>query len=206
MLRIVAVCTGNVCRSPLAEVLLASQLDDLDVSVTSVGMRALVGDPMTPETRQLAEQHGADAGRIARHRAQLATEPVLAEADLIFGMAREHRGGVVDLAPAQLRSTFTLREFARLARETTDDELREATSRAGNARQALQLARGHVASMRGAVELPADPAEDDVIDPYRRSVEVYERTAAQLVPAVAEVTRVIRTALRAPATAPGVGD
>jgi protein-tyrosine phosphatase len=45
------------------------------------------------------------------------------------------------------------------------------------------------------VDLPADAADDDVIDPYRRSWKTYELTASQLVPAVDEVVRVLRIAL-----------
>src|SRR5690606_12746543 len=46
---ILTVCTGNICRSPLAEAVLASRLADLDLRVHSAGTQALVGHGMPPE-------------------------------------------------------------------------------------------------------------------------------------------------------------
>jgi len=52
-----------------------------------------------------------------------------------------------------------------------------------------------VASRRGVVIPPDDPDDDDVVDPYGRPLEIYELSAAQLRPAVAEVVRALRIAV-----------
>ncbi|GGH41149.1 arsenate reductase/protein-tyrosine-phosphatase family protein [Microbacterium album] len=205
MLRVLTVCTGNVCRSPLAEVLLASALPADRVEVRSAGMRALVGDPMTPETVELAHKFGGASARVVGHRARLATESVLQEPDLIIGMAREHRHAVVDLMPSRLRATFTLRELARLAREATDAELQEAVSGSDDPVQRLRSALALLASLRGVVEPPVDPAEDDVVDPYLRDAEVYRRAASELVPAVREVARLLSIVATEPHKPAGAG-
>lgn len=193
MLELLTVCTGNICRSPLAEVLLRERLAPLDVRVSSAGTRALVGSGMTPEAQRLAADNGASDA--ASHRARLLTDGLLETPDLILAMAREHRGAVVDLAPRRLRATFTVREFARLARHANDVSIARAVAGAADPRDALRLAMAHVAAMRSEAEPPADASDDDVVDPYRRSWKTYELSASQLVPAVDEVVRVLRIAL-----------
>ena len=51
-------------------------------------------------------------------------------------------------------------------------------------------------SLKGLVLPPSDPADDDVTDPYGRSWSTYERTAAQLEPAVESVVRVLKMAVQ----------
>lgn len=191
---IMTVCTGNICRSPMAEVLLRSALAELGVRVHSAGTHALVDEGMTEQALQLAVAHGADTTASGDHRARLLTGPLLTETDLVLTMAREHRSQVVQMMPALLHRTFTLREFARLAEALTDDEVRSGVAAAGpDAGARLQALARLIGSQRGMV--PAEPDNDDVIDPYRRSQKTYDLSASQLVPAVAEAARVIGAAL-----------
>ncbi|WP_261393562.1 low molecular weight phosphatase family protein [Microbacterium esteraromaticum] len=191
---ILTVCTGNICRSPMGEVLLRASLSDAGVRVHSGGTHALVDHEMTEQAQQLAVRHGADATDSSAHRARLLTEALLNESDLILAMAREHRSHIVQMAPAVLHRTFTVREFARLAATLTDDDVRNGVAAAGSdAGARLQALARLVGGQRGMV--PAQPDEDDVIDPYRRSQNTYDLSASQLVPAVAEVERVVRVAL-----------
>jgi protein-tyrosine phosphatase len=95
-----------------------------------------------------------------------------------------------------MRSTFTVREFERLAKNVGDAEIRDEAEAAGDdpharVRAVLALLRAH----RDRVEAPVDPADDDVVDPYRRSWEVYQQSASELAPGLAEVARVLRIAL-----------
>jgi protein-tyrosine phosphatase len=64
MIRVVFVCTGNVCRSPLAEGLLNSRIIEAgraaDIEVDSAGIHALVGEPPQPLSIELAQELGAD--------------------------------------------------------------------------------------------------------------------------------------------------
>ncbi|UWF78589.1 low molecular weight phosphatase family protein [Microbacterium sp. EF45047] len=187
-------CTGNVCRSPLAALLLRSSLRDLGVVVHSAGTHALVDEAMTPEALQLALANGADADDAARHRGRLVQERMLIEADLTLTMTREHRAFAVQLAPSRLHRVFPVREFARLAATMTDDELLDAAEGDGdNTRARLGSTVIAISHRRGLTAGGTD--EDDVIDPYRRSAEVYERSARELVPALAQVERVVRLAL-----------
>jgi protein-tyrosine phosphatase len=126
----------------------------------------------------------------------MVTELALTSPDLILTMTRDHRRRVVELAPSHTRAAFTLREFARLAMGVSDDELRAACESAGtDAAGRVRAAVGEVALRRGMAALPVDAADDDVIDPFRRSWEAYELSAGQIAPAVDEVVRVMRLAL-----------
>lgn len=193
---ILTVCTGNICRSPLAAQLLTARLRDLGVVATSAGVRARDGAPMTAEAAALAARRGVDPGASAAHRARYLTAAHLAAPVLVLAMARDHRREVVELAPARLRTTFTIREFARLAGDVSDDEIRAASDAAGpdpTARLAAALAV--VAGRRGLVVPASSPDDDDVVDPYGRSQTTYDRSLAELEPGVSAVERVFRVSL-----------
>ena len=96
--RIVFVCTGNTCRSPLAqalcEKLLAERLKctvpELPARgyiVQSAGLAAFPGCEASPEAVNIAREFGAD---LAQHRSQVLTFDLLAQADYIFAMTKVH--------------------------------------------------------------------------------------------------------------------
>lgn len=110
-MRLLFVCSGNICRSPLAEVLARRYLDARgrsDVAVRSAGIAAFEDTPVSEGAYLVALEHGLDLGA---HRAQRLTEEMVAESDLILGMAWHH----VDRAEALggLGKSFLLGEYAR---------------------------------------------------------------------------------------------
>lgn len=180
---ILTVCSGNICRSPLAEQLLRAGLAGRpQISVASAGTVGLTGYPMPEQAAALSRQFGGDP---SQHAARELTEQQLLEADLVFGMAREHRRAVAELAPRAIKYSFTIREFARLMVDITDADLAEVAAHplddiSGRLSTLVSLA----ASQRGMVAPAPSPEDDDVVDPYRLSDEVYAESAKQLVPAV----------------------
>lgn len=193
-LTILTVCTGNICRSPLAEVMLRRSLEPLGARVHSAGTHALVGHGMPEPALELAATAGVEPSIAAAHQARYLVEPLLADTDLVLTMAREHRSHAVKMLPSILRRTFTVREFARLASTLTSADARAAADAAGDApadRFAAVLRA--LNDQRGLT--PSQPEDDDVIDPYRRSRETYALSASQLTPALAEVERVVRDAI-----------
>lgn len=196
MFEILTVCTGNICRSPLAEHMLRVRLGGFAPVVSSAGTYGLAAQPMTAEAIALAVAAGVREQDAASHRSRLLEESHLNAPDLILTMTRDHRRAVVELAPARLRSTFTIREFARLAASLSDDDLGRAAHEAGDDSAArVRAAVSTVAAQRGVAAQPADPADDDVVDPYGRSWQTYQRAAAQLEPAVDVVVRTLSIAL-----------
>lgn len=196
MLEILTVCTGNICRSPLAAQVLATRLGADDVAVRSAGTRARDGVEMTPEAAALAAARGVSPALSAAHRSHALTPADLRGVDLVLAMAREHRREIVELDPARVRTTFTAREFARLAADVTDDQVRQAADAAGSdPRERFRAALSAIAGRRGLVLPPAHPDDDDVVDPYRRSAATYERSAVELTPGMDAVVRVVELAL-----------
>jgi protein-tyrosine-phosphatase len=88
--RVLFVCTGNTCRSPLAAAALVRELggDAARVEVLSAGTSAWEGQPASEGTRDVAARAGVD---LASHRARRATTPLARAADFVFVMEPLHR-------------------------------------------------------------------------------------------------------------------
>ncbi len=192
---VLMVCTGNICRSPMAETMLRARLGSLDVRVHSAGTRALIGHPMPRPAQKAASVRGASKSDAAAHRARWLLGPMLEDADLVIGMSRRHLIASVEIAPQLRRQTFTAREFGRLSAGLTDERIRHAASAGGNdPRARLRAALMLVASQRGVIVAPP-PEEYDVITPYKRTRRAYNAVAAQMAPAMDAVAHVLRAAL-----------
>ncbi|NMI00103.1 low molecular weight phosphatase family protein [Pseudonocardia acidicola] len=120
--RLLYVCTGNICRSPFAEILtrhlLVGRLGGraaAEFDVSSAGVRAVVGAQMHPDTRDELTPWGLDGVIAGRFAARQLRSTMIEEADLVLGANPRHRSAVVERAPVALQTTFGLREFARLA-------------------------------------------------------------------------------------------
>ena len=184
-LTLLFVCTGNICRSPLAErLVIARSGPAADIRAHSAGIRAMEGLPMDgPSARLLAELGGDGRGHVGR---QL-SESMIAGADLILGAQTLHRDAVLRLAPTSLRRTFTLREFLRLAADL---------SPAPTTEQARALIGG-VAGRRGLAD-PVPSGADDIADPYLRPLAEVRECAGQISRAIDTTLRLLGAARHPP--------
>jgi protein-tyrosine-phosphatase len=97
MTQILLVCTGNTCRSPLAEAMLRRKLAERGVdgvTVESAGTGAWDGAPASEGAYLVALEHGLD---LSAHRARLLTRELVGNVDLVLTMARHHRARVEQL-------------------------------------------------------------------------------------------------------------
>lgn len=112
-LRILTVCTMNICRSPVMAVQLRRELDaappTVSAEVTSAGTAAEPGLPRCAMAQALI---GVD---VPTGQAQLLSSSLINDADLIFTADSGHRGAVLRQLPQARSRTFTLLEAARLA-------------------------------------------------------------------------------------------
>lgn len=115
-LMLLFVCTGNTCRSPMAEWLCRKEmarrlgcsmedLDDRGVVVVSAGIAAMTGGRATPEATRVMAEYGVD---LHLHEAQPLTEPLVRQADRIFTMTQSHRDAIVAQWPAAAERTRVL--------------------------------------------------------------------------------------------------
>src|SRR3954470_7742386 len=118
MFRILVVCTGNICRSPMAEHLLREGLRQRlgpeadQFVVASAGTYGLTDRPMEQFAQDtLRDRHGIDGSAF---RAKALVDEMVIGSDLVLTATRDHRAAAVTLHPQAARKTFTIREFDRL--------------------------------------------------------------------------------------------
>lgn len=169
---ILAVCTANICRSPMIELLLRKQLDPEKFSIGSAGVhgwnRAPVDSMVTLELARLGV-------RAAGFQSRALNDQLINEADLILAATRDHRAHILGRSPDALRKTFTLLEFAALMDESEAEPavvaspatlVEESFKRRGQARKDLDLS-----------------------DPYRQGPDVHRAVAEKVRDAVSTIAR-----------------
>lgn len=176
--RMLVVCTGSVCRSPATVALLRAQLDDAEFAVQAAGARALTGHNMDPLTAASLAALGLQGdGATARPL----TAAGIAEADLVIGLAREHRTAVVTLVPSAVRRTFTLLELTRLLAAAPAPTAPHPLTPEQRIRELITAAT--------AVRPLAEPGEDDVPDPYGRPLADHQHVVSTIADAVSALAR-----------------
>jgi protein-tyrosine phosphatase len=176
---LLVVCTGNICRSPAAELLLRAGLGDGGPAVVSAGIAARAGEPVAAPVADLLAGAGIDPAGFAARQLQ---PSMLREARLVLTMTTAQRSAVVGRAPAVVRRTFTLREFSDLARLGADLPL--GPDPAGRL-AALLAAAPRLRALR------TGPREDDVEDPHGRSADVHARSFGRIQEAVGTLLDVL---------------
>jgi protein-tyrosine phosphatase len=181
---VLVVCTGNVCRSPAAALLLAARLPSAGIDVGSAGTRALVGDPVDGPVAELLRAAGVPPDSFA---ARALTAEQLRSADLVLVMSQEHRAAAVALRPAAVRRVLRLREAALVAEAAAADGWPDDVPPTAAARLAALPAVAP--RYRGL----AGPADLDVPDPYRRLAAAYEEAHGLIEDAVGRLARAVGT-------------
>ncbi len=181
--RVLFVCSGNICRSPLGAQVLTARLgpDAPAFVVESAGTIAQDGAPMDGAAAAQSVRLGGDP---SGHRSRYLTPEIVASADLVLTAERSHRAAAVGLAPRASKRAFTIKQFARVIDGLEPGDLADV----GSPQELVE----RVARLRGVVPPPADPAADDVDDPYRRSESTHVRVADEIDSALVTIADALR--------------
>jgi protein-tyrosine phosphatase len=151
------VCTANLIRSPVAEVLTRGHLPGYPIG--SAGLRAREGLPIWSATALELARRGVPAPMYGAFRSRLLTRDLAGRADLVLAATRRHRDAVMASSPALLGRVFTWRELAWLASGVTPGDVPGFT-----VPERIAAVRALATARRG--RLVAPPGDDlDVADP-----------------------------------------
>lgn len=190
MLRILFVCTGNTCRSPLAEGLLRIRVhqEGLAAEVRSAGVSAVTGGPISRNSASLLQEAGFKDS-ISSLAIQ---ESEVNWADLILTMTMGHKRTVIQRFPSAIEKTFTLKEYAlddahilqaieEREQLVTELQLKQALSQAVSVEE-----RSRIFKLEHAIP------DFDISDPFGGSIEIYRQTAEEISGSLDKLVQKIR--------------
>ena len=183
---VLAVCLGNICRSPLVERLLTVRLEEAGVGAAYVvGSAGLVAREGIEMQWDAAGHLAALGGDPTSFRSRALADPMAQEAGLVLTATTDVRRRLLQKAPSALRRTFTVREFAHLASSADLGAVRSPTELVADA-----------VRRRGTTAWQ----ELDLPDPMGQTAEVHAASARLAAEAVEEMVPALVAAAAAPAT------
>jgi len=108
---ILFICSGNVCRSVMAEVLLKDKITDHNIHIQSAGISAYSGVSILPLADTVLKEKGIE---YSDHKSQPITGELILWADLILTMTRSQKLILLAQLPAIVDRLFTLKEYVGL--------------------------------------------------------------------------------------------
>ena len=178
-MKVLFVCTGNICRSPMGELLFPHFYHTDGIETDSAGTQGLVDSPIDPSSAKLMALDGIDSSQF---RSKRLTPQLAMSSDLILCFTEHQRRKIVALAPRVRSKTFLLSDFANLCRyfgqnnllhgSNVEDRMREVMYNASMARRAL-------------------PEAEDIADPYRKEFAAFQMAHDQIGYAIADIAQAL---------------
>ncbi|MFD7524896.1 low molecular weight protein arginine phosphatase [Paenibacillus chitinolyticus] len=190
MKQILFVCTGNTCRSPLAEGILRhmAQQDNLEVHIRSAGVFASDGSPISRQSSSVLREKGCEASISS----SLLRSADVDWADLILTMTQDHKRAVIQRFPQAADKTHTLKEFV-------EDDPAVVSAAEEWERLIAEVQVKHALSEEITVEertrlihLEKKLPNYDISDPFGGSLELYRHTAEEIEEALVKLVQKIK--------------
>jgi len=108
-MKVLIVCTGNTCRSAMAEVFLKHVFKGKNVGIASAGTCALNGAPASGKAIEIMRDKGLD---LSKHKSSVITDEKIEEADIIIVMEKIHKEYLLKIYPERKDKLFLFRDFA----------------------------------------------------------------------------------------------
>lgn len=106
--KIIFVCTGNTCRSPMAEAIYKSFDEESDIEVYSRGLVVLFSEPINPKAETILKKHGLDHNN---HISKGFRESDIDETTLVITMTAAHKRKILETCP-NAKAVYTIKEYA----------------------------------------------------------------------------------------------
>jgi protein-tyrosine phosphatase len=181
MMRILLVCTGNICRSPIGEFLLRRYLEGTGISVASAGTHGLVNRPMDKFSNTILRQRGIT--ETADFRSRRLTTPIAKSSDLILCFEQMQRRESIQLAPTMTRKTFAISHFVSILQHLTST---------GQIRSTAPEERLSEILMQPLDPRLPTPNRNDIPDPFGQPFEVFADIAERIEDALHTIAQTIR--------------
>lgn len=120
-MKIMFICTGNICRSAMAHWLMKKKIEDLgikNVEIYSSGIYAQDGETSTYEAKTVMEEYDVD---LSKHKATNIKNSNINEMDLILCATKSHKYAVIDIFPKLKEKTYTMKEYVNYNRQYHDN-------------------------------------------------------------------------------------
>ncbi len=178
-MKVLFVCTGNICRSPMGELMFPLFFHDDSIVTDSAGVQGLLNSPIDPASALLLAQDGIDSRAF---RSKRLTPQLAMSNDLILCFTERQRRKIVALAPRVRTKTFTLNGFAALCAYCASHGIIQGSTVDERLQSVLRNA---------SMIQPALGNTPDIADPYRKEIDVFQDAHDQIGYAIANIAEAL---------------